>query len=160
MAAEPIDGLSDQAVRDVLTTTGRIALVGASASPWRPSHGVMAFLLRQGFHVKPVNPRIAGQTLHGETVVGSLAEAAPLEMVDVFRAPQHVSALMQEAIRLGAKTVWLQLGVIDAAAAAAGRAAGLTVVMNRCPAIEWPRLGLKAPETRATSPAQPPGTVR
>ncbi|MBV9735622.1 MAG: CoA-binding protein [Acidisphaera sp.] len=140
-----VDGLSDRSVRAVLAGTRRIAVVGASASPWRPSNGVMGFLLRQGFDVTPVNPRIAGQTLHGRVVVESLADAAPLEMVDVFRAPQHVGALMEEAIRLGAKAVWLQLGVIDEVAAAAGRAAGLTVVMNRCPAIEWPRLGLRAP---------------
>ncbi|MBV9784418.1 MAG: CoA-binding protein [Acidisphaera sp.] len=137
-----IDGLSDDTVRQVLSETRRIALVGASANPARPSNGVMRFLLQRGFEVTPVNPGLAGQAIHGRTVVASLEDAGPLDMVDVFRARQHVGPLMDEAIRLGAKTVWLQLGVINPPAAEAGRAAGLTVVVDRCPAIEWPRLGM------------------
>lgn len=136
------DGLADAAIRDILSVQRRIALVGASDKPWRDSHHVMAFLLAQGHDVIPVNPRLAGQVIHGRAVVPSLAEAAPLELVDVFRASAHVGALMDDAIRLGARIVWLQLGVIDTQAAERGRAAGLIVVMDRCPVIEARRLGL------------------
>ena len=139
-----IDGLGDSEIRRILTEIRRIALVGASNKADRPSYGVMDFLLRQGFDVVPVNPSLAGQSIHGREVVATLAEAVPIEMVDVFRASEHVGPVMDEAIRLGADVVWMQLGVIDEAAAAAGRAAGITVVMNRCPAIEWPRLRLAA----------------
>ena len=138
------DGLDDAAVRDILLRTRRIAVVGASANPARPSFGVMRFLLEHGFDVIPVNPGLAGRAVLGRIVLADLAEAAPLDMVDVFRAPEHVAPLVEAAIRLGARTVWMQLGVVDEAAAAAARAAGLRVVMDRCPAIEWPRLGLHA----------------
>lgn len=137
-----IDGLSDSTIRDILTGTRRIALVGASAKPWRDSHRVMQFLLRQGYEVTPVNPLLAGQVIHDQTVVPNLAAAAPLEMVDVFRASRHVGPVVDAAIRLGAKVVWMQLGVIDAAAADRARAAGIIVVMDRCPVIEARRLGL------------------
>jgi predicted CoA-binding protein len=136
-----VDGLDDAAIRDILARTRRIALVGASARPERPSWGVMAFLLARGFTVVPVNPGLAGQMLHGQPVVATLAEAEPLDMVDIFRAPDQVGPVVADAIRLGARTVWMQLGVIDMDAAAAARAAGVAVVMDRCPAIEWPRLG-------------------
>jgi predicted CoA-binding protein len=138
----PIDGLDDDTIRKVLTETKRVALVGASANPARAAHHVQLFLQRHGYHVTPVNPGLAGQALHGQTVVAGLADAAPIDMVDVFRASEHVGLVMDEAIGLGAKVVWLQLGVIDEAAAARGRAAGLIVVMDRCPAIEISRLGL------------------
>jgi predicted CoA-binding protein len=139
-----VDGQTDETIRLVLTTTRRIALVGASMKPWRASHGVMRFLLDRGFDVTPVNPGLAGQTLHGRTVVARLADAAPLEMVDVFRNTSHAGALADEAIRLGAKTIWMQLGVIDQDAAARARRAGITVVMDRCPVIEDRRLHLFA----------------
>jgi len=129
-------------IRAILTTTRRIAVVGVSANPMRPSHGVMAFLVAHGFEVVGVNPGLAGQHLHGRPVVASLDEAGPLDMVDVFRASDQVPAVMADAIRLGARTVWMQLGVAHAAAAAEGRAAGLVVIEDRCPAIEWCRLGL------------------
>lgn len=129
-------------IRHILTTTRRIALVGASPKPERPSNAVMAFLIARGFDVVGVNPGLAGRTLHGRPVVATLDEAGPLDMVDVFRASDQVGPIMADAIRLGARTVWLQLGVSDADAAAAGRAAGLQVVENRCPAIEWRRLRL------------------
>ena len=135
-----IDGLSDAEVGRVLQETSRIALVGASNRPDRPSHGVMRFLLGRGWTVVPVNPGLAGQTLLGQPVVASLAEAGPLDMVDIFRASDQAGAVVDEAIQLGARSVWLQLGVIDQAAADRARAAGLTVVMDRCPAIEAPRL--------------------
>ena len=137
-----IDGLSDAAVRAVLTGVRRVAVVGASGNPGRPSFGVMGFLLRQGFDVTPVNPGLAGQSVQGRVVVAALGEAAPLEMVDVFRASDHVAPVMEAAIAGGARVVWMQLGVVDAASAARGRAAGLMVLMDRCPAIEWRRLGL------------------
>src|SRR6516165_1360672 len=132
----------DEEIRRILTQTRRIALVGASAKPERPSHGVMRFLLEQGYDVTPVNPGLAGQEILGRKVVASLAEAAPLEMVDLFRNSAAVEAPVREAIRLGAKTIWMQLGVVNEAAAQAARAAGLAVVMDRCPAIEIPRLGI------------------
>jgi uncharacterized protein len=136
-----LDGNTDETIRDVLTTTRRIALVGASAKPWRASHRVMRFLLDRGYSVTPVNPSLAGQTIHGQTVVACLAEATPLEMVDVFRASIHVAGLVDEAIRLGANIVWMQLGVIDQEAAAKARAVGIKVVMDRCPVIEDRRIG-------------------
>jgi predicted CoA-binding protein len=134
---------TDAEIRDSLTRYRRVALVGASARPERPSHGVMGFLLRQGFAVTPVNPGLAGQTIHDHPVVAGLAEAAPLEIVDIFRAADQVGPVVTEAIRLGAKVIWMQLGVVNRDAAAKARAAGLTVIMDRCPAIEWPRLGLR-----------------
>jgi predicted CoA-binding protein len=99
-------------------------------------------LIAQGFEVTPVNPGLAGQEILGRQVVAELAAAGPLDMVDLFRNSAEVEAPVAEAIRLGAKTIWMQLGVINEAAAAAARAAGLEVVMDRCPAIEMPRLGL------------------
>lgn len=140
---------TDAAIRRILTATRRIAVVGASARPHRASFEVLGFLVRHGFEVTGVNPGIAGQTIAGRPVVARLEEAAPLDMVDVFRAPDQAGQVVDEAIRLGARTVWLQLGVIDEAAAARARAAGLSVVMDRCPVIEWRRLGLHAPAIAA-----------
>lgn len=140
-----IDGLDDIAVAALLRGTRRVALVGASARPDRPSHHVMRFLVTHGWNVTPVNPGLAGQTLLGRTVVGSLADAGPLDMVDVFRASDAAGAVVDDAVALGARVVWLQLGVIDETAAARARAAGLWVVMDRCPAIEAPRLGVAGP---------------
>jgi uncharacterized protein len=137
-----VDGETDTTIRRILTTTRRIALVGASMKPWRASHGVMRFLLDHGFDVTPVNPLLAGQLLHGRIVVGHLAEAVPLDMVDVFRKSSHVGNLVDETIRLGATSIWMQLGVVDHEAASRARAAGITVVMDRCPVIEDRRLGL------------------
>jgi predicted CoA-binding protein len=139
--AHMLDGNSDNTIREILTATRRIALVGASAKPWRASHEVMRFLLDRGYDVTPVNPALAGDTIHGRTVVASLAEAAPLEMVDIFRASIHVADLTDSVIRLGAQTIWMQLGVIDLDAAARARAAGIKVVMDRCPVIEDRRIG-------------------
>jgi predicted CoA-binding protein len=135
--------MDDAVIRRVLTQTKRIALVGASAKPERASYEVMAFLLARGFEVTPVNPGLAGQEILGQRVVATLAEAAPLDMVELFRRSEEVMAPVEEAIRLGARTVWMQLGVVNEAAAEKARAAGLTVVMDRCPAVEIPRLGLQ-----------------
>lgn len=134
------DGNTDAAIRTILDTTRRIAVVGASAKPWRPPNGVMRFLIDRGYDVIPVNPGLAGQTIHGRTVVASLADVGTLDMVDIFRASQHVGPVVDRAISLGARTVWMQLGVIDTEAAARARAAGLRVVMDRCPVIEDRRL--------------------
>jgi uncharacterized protein len=137
-----IDGQSDATIRAILTGTRRIAVVGASDKAWRPSHGVFGFLLERGYDATPVNPMLTGRAIHGRTVVANLAEAAPLEMVDIFRASANAGAVVDEAIRLGAQVVWMQLGVVDEAAAGRARAAGMTVVMDRCPVIEERRLGL------------------
>lgn len=134
--------MTDPEIRDLLLTTRRIAMVGASNKPERPSHGVLGFLIARGYAVTPVNPGLAGGRIHGAEVVARLANAAPLDMVDVFRRSAEAGAVVDEAIALGAKSVWLQLGVVDEAAATRARAAGITIVMDRCPAIEWRRLGL------------------
>ena len=134
---------ADADIRRILTSVKTIAVVGFSANPDRPSNEVARFLQRKGFRVIPVNPGLAGETQIGETVYASLADIPePVDMVDVFRASEFVAGVMDEAIAAKAKVVWTQLGVIDEAAAAKGRTAGLEVVMNRCPAIEMPRLGL------------------
>ena len=130
-------------IRDILTTARVIAVVGWSPNPDRPSHSVAAFLARQGYRVIPVNPGQAGQLALGEVVQASLAAIeGPVDMVDIFRRSEEAGAVVDAAIAIGAGAVWMQLGVRDAAAAARARAAGLRVVMNRCPAIEIPRLGI------------------
>ena len=137
------DLYSDDYIRGIFGRVKTIAMVGASPRPDRPSNRVMAFLQRKGFRVIPVNPQAAGQTIHGETVVGSLSDIAePIDMVDIFRRSEEVAPIVDEAIAKHAKIVWMQLGVRDDKAAAKAEAAGLDVVMNRCPAIEMPRLGL------------------
>ena len=136
--------MDNDAIRDLLLKTRRIALVGASANPMRPSYGVMSFLLGRGYDVVPVNPGIAGRELQGRRVVASLDEAGPLDLVDLFRNSAHVLAPVRDAIRLGARAIWMQLGVVNQQAAEEARGAGLVVVMDRCPKIEWYRLGLPA----------------
>jgi predicted CoA-binding protein len=133
----------DDYLRDILTSVRTIAVVGASPRRERPSHGVMAYLQRHGYRTIPVNPNAANGKIHGETVYARLADVPePIDMVDVFRRPEAAGGVVDEAISAGAKVVWMQLGVRDAAAAARAEARGLKVVMNRCPAIEIPRLGL------------------
>jgi predicted CoA-binding protein len=137
-----VDGQTDETIRAILTDTRRVAVVGASDKPWRPSHGVFGFLLQRGYDATPVNPLLAGRAIHDRTVVASLTEAAPLDMVDIFRASANAGAAVDDAIRLGARTVWMQLGVVDKVAAERARAAGIVVVMDRCPVIEVRRLRL------------------
>jgi predicted CoA-binding protein len=130
----------DAVIRRVLEQSRTIAMVGASPRPERDSYHVMQFLQQRGYRVIPVNPACAGQEILGETVRASLREAAPVDLVDVFRRSEAAGEVVDEAIAIGARAVWLQLGVIDEAAAARARKAGLDVVMDRCPAIELPRL--------------------
>ncbi len=137
------DRYDDAYLRDILTRTKIIALVGASPRPDRPSHRVMQFLQGRGFRVIPVNPQVAGTIINGETVRASLADIPEaIDMVDIFRRSEEVAPIVDEGIAKGARTVWMQLDVRDDKAAAKAEAAGLSVVMNRCPAIEMPRLGL------------------
>ena len=127
-------------VRALLTGTRTWAVVGCSPDPGRDSHRIAALLQRRGFRVIPVNPSARGEIL-GEPVYPRLeAIPEPIDVVDIFRRSSAAGAHVDEAIALGATGVWLQLGVIDEAAAARARAAGLRVVMDRCPAIELPRL--------------------
>lgn len=134
---------SDEDIAALLSEVRTIALVGASDRPDRPSYGVMRFLQQHGYRVIPVNPQITGEHVHGEFIWRELAQLGdPIDMVDIFRRPEAAGEAVDEAIRIGAKAVWMQLGVVNEAAAARAEAAGLKVVMNRCPAIEIPRLGL------------------
>jgi predicted CoA-binding protein len=135
----------DAFLRDILTGVRTIAVVGASPRPHRPSHGVMRYLQRHGYRAIPVNPFAAGGTILGERCYGALDEIPEtIDMVDVFRRSDAAGAVVDQAIRVGAKVVWMQLDVVDLAAAARAEAKGIKVVMDRCPAIEIPRLGLGA----------------
>jgi predicted CoA-binding protein len=137
------DSYSDDYIRGIFARVKTIAMVGASPRPDRPSNRVMAFLQGKGFRVIPVNPQATGQTIHGEKVVAALSDIAEaIDMVDIFRRSEEVAPVVDGAIAKHAKIVWMQLGVRDDKAAAKAEAAGIDVVMNRCPAIEMPRLGL------------------
>ncbi|AXJ95813.1 MULTISPECIES: CoA-binding protein [unclassified Sphingomonas] len=133
----------DAAIKALLEQARTIAMVGASDRPDRPSYGVMAMLQRHGYRVIPVSPKITGEHVHGEFVFRDLHQLGDtIDIVDIFRRPEAAGQAVDEAIAIGAKAVWLQLGVINEAAAARAEAAGLAVVMDRCPAIEIPRLGV------------------
>lgn len=137
------DTYSDDYLRDILTGVQTVALVGASPNPVRPSHGVMGFLLAKGFKVIPVNPGQAGKTILGQKVYGKLSDIEEkIDMVDVFRASEYMGEVVEEAVSMPnpPAVIWTQLGVRDEAAAQRAEEAGLTVVMDRCPAIEYPRL--------------------
>src|SRR6516162_5450846 len=135
---------ADDYLRDILESVRTIAIVGASPRRERPSHRVMAYLQRRGYRAIPVNPNAVNDKISNERVYTSLAEVRePIDMVDVFRRPEAAGGVVDEAIAIGAKVVWMQLGVRDDTAAARAEARDLKVVMNRCPAIEIPRLGLQ-----------------
>lgn len=136
---------SDEDIAALLVETRTIAMVGASDRPDRPSFGVMKFLVDRGYRVLPVNPQITGEHVHGEYVWRELSQIGePIDMVDIFRRPQAAGDAVDDAIAAGAKSVWMQLGVINHDAAARAEAAGLKVVMDRCPVIEIRRMGLAA----------------
>ena len=133
----------DEDIYDLLASARTIAMIGASDRPDRPSYGVMKFLQDRGYRVLPINPQITGHHLHGEFVWRELAQIGePIDIVDIFRRPIAAGEAVDEAIAAGAKAVWLQIGVINEEAAARAEAAGLKVVMDRCPKIEIPRLGV------------------
>jgi predicted CoA-binding protein len=142
---------SDADIAQLLRDTRTIALVGISDRPTRPSYGVMRTLQEHGYRVFPVNPQITGEHVHGEFVWRELAQIGePIDLVDIFRNSEAAGDAVDEAIAAGAKAVWMQLGVVNEAAAARAEAAGLKVVMDRCPAIEIPRLGIEPIEPAAT----------
>ncbi|MCT8001381.1 CoA-binding protein [Sphingomonas sanguinis] len=134
----------DDDIRILLQDARTIALVGASDRPDRPSYGVMKRMQDHGYRVIPVNPQITGEHVHGEFVFRELGQLGdPIDIVDIFRRSDAVGPIVDEAIAIGAKAIWMQLGVVNEEAAARAEAAGLKVVMNRCPAIEIPRLGVE-----------------
>jgi hypothetical protein len=137
---------ADDDIRTLLEGARTIAMVGASDRPDRPSFGVMAKLQAHGYRVIPVNPQITGEHVHGEFVFRDLAQLGDqIDIVDIFRRSADAGQAVDDAIAIGAKAVWMQLGVVDQLAAARAEAAGLQVVMDRCPAIEIPRLGVARP---------------
>ena len=130
-------------IAELLTNARTIAMVGASDRANRPSYGVMRFLQDHGYRVFPVNPQITGEHVLGEFVWRELAQiGAAIDIVDIFRRPEAAAEAVDQAIFVGAKAVWMQLGVINDAAAERAEAAGLKVVMDRCPKIEIARLGI------------------
>ncbi len=135
---------TDAEISALLKETRTIAMIGASDRPDRASHGVMKFLQDQGYRVIPVNPQITGEHIHGEYVWRELSQIGePIDMVDIFRRSEAAGEAVDQAITAGAKSVWMQLGVISEDAAARAEAAGLKVVMDRCPKIELARLGVQ-----------------
>lgn len=132
---------SDNLIAGLLRSVRTIALVGASTNPAKASFIVMKYMQGKGYRVIPVNPGLAGKTLLGETVYASLDDLpVPVDMVDVFRNAAAVPPVAEAAILLGARVLWLQLGIINHEAATLAEAAGLTVVMDRCPKMEFGRL--------------------
>ena len=136
-----------EVIRRILETSRTWAVVGCSPDPYRASHGVAEFLLDRGFRVIPVNPQagceeILGQRCYPDLV--SIPDEVNVDVVDIFRRSAEAGVHVVEAIGIGAKAVWMQLGVVDHAAAERARAAGLDVVMDRCPKIEWPRIARRA----------------
>lgn len=141
-----VDGLQDSDIRNIFERVRVIALVGASNNPERPSNYVGAFLQGKGYKVIPVNPGLAGQEVNGEKVYASLADIPEtIDMVDIFRAADAVPGVVDEALALDPRptVIWMQMGIIHEEAAAKARAAGLTVVMDRCPKVEIPRLRIE-----------------
>ncbi len=143
-----VDGLDDTAIREILTGVRRIAVVGASPNPLRPSHDVLGVLINRGYETFPINPGHAGALIGGRRVFARLADVpVPIDMVDVFRNSAAAAAAVDDALALDPlpRVIWMQLGVINEAAAGRARAKGVSVVMNRCPAIELRRLHVAGP---------------
>ena len=139
-----VDGLDDAAIRDILTSVRRIAVVGASPNPARPSNDVLGFLIDRGYETYPVNPGHVGALIRGRKVVGRLADLpVAVDMIDIFRNSAAAGEAVDAALALEPppRVVWMQLGVVNHAAAERARSRGVTVVMNRCPAIELRRIG-------------------
>ena len=135
----------DEDIAKLLANARTIAMIGASDRPERASNGVMKYLQSRGYRVIPVNPQITGEHVHGEYVWRELGQIGePIDIVDIFRRSEAAGEAVDQAIAGGAKAVWMQLGVINEQAAARAEAAGLQVVMDRCPKIEIPRLGVPA----------------
>jgi predicted CoA-binding protein len=137
------DSYSNDTISGILNSVKTIAMVGASANDVRPSFFVLKYLIAKGFTVYPVNPGQAGKEILGQRVYARLSDIPhPIDMIDVFRAPDAVPAIVDEALRLDPlpKVIWMQLGVRNDEAAARAEAAGLQVVMNRCPKIEYGKL--------------------
>ena len=132
---------TDEGLANLLKTARHIALVGASHKPERPSYQVLEFLLKKGYRVTPVNPGLTGQILQGQTVVGSLSDIdTPVDLVDIFRDGSALPGLVDEVIAIGAPSLWTQLDVRHPEAEQKAMDQGLTVVIDKCPATEWPRL--------------------
>lgn len=148
IAAEPEanldhDHYSDRFLRTLLNSVKTVAMVGATANPSRPAYLVLRYLLQKGYRVVPVNPGHAGGEILGQKAYARLADIPfPVDMVDIFRKPELAGAIVDEALALDPKprVIWMQLGIRDDAAAERAEAAGVTVVMNRCPKIEYGRL--------------------
>lgn len=135
--------MTDDLIKDILTTSKTVAVVGASPKPERDSHRITAFLIDAGYTVFPVNPALAGSSLLGRPAYASLRDIPePVDLVDIFRRSEEVGPIVDDAVQIGAKSVWMQLGVVNPDAAARAEAAGLKVVMDRCVKIEYQRLGL------------------
>jgi predicted CoA-binding protein len=128
-------------LRGILRGAKTIAVVGASNEPWRPSFGIMRYLQRAGYHIVPINPFLTGQTVHGEAFRASLRDVAePIDLVNVFRRPDAIGEVVEDAIAVGAPALWLQLGIRNDAACARAEAAGMAVVMNHCISVDHARL--------------------
>lgn len=128
--------LSRDEIRTLLAATRTIAVVGLSADPGRPSYGVATYLQRQGFTIIPVNPHLTGPVLGAQPYASLREVPVPVDIVDIFRRLEFVPAIVEDAVAIGAKAVWMQLGVVHEAAATRAEAAGLQVVMDRCLAVD------------------------
>ena len=159
------DRYDDRYIEGILRSVRRIAMVGASANIMRPSYFVLKYLLDKGYEVDPVNPGLAGKTILDRKVYGSLTDLTETpDMVEVFRNAEAAGPNTDDAIDLGARIVWMQLGVRNDAAAERAEAAGLSVVMNRCPKIEYGRhsgeicwVGVNTRKISSRRPARAPG---
>ncbi len=166
------DAYDEDYIAGILKATHRIAMIGASSNTVRPSYFVLKYMLAKGYTVIPVNPGLAGQQLLGQAVVGALADVpAPIDMVDIFRNSEAALDIVREAItlkdKLSIQVIWMQLGVRNDAAAAEAEAAGLMVVMNRCPKIEYAKLsgeigwaGVNSGRLSSQRPKLSPGGVQ